>query len=464
MRLRSVICTAVGLAVLGSAPAAHAGTVSIDSTFDEFHPSEPVATFLNYADDAAEQNDLTVTYDDGHWLFHDANAPMQTRNCTVVDEHTVDCNAGEGPVSGDPTFLGLNGVDIELGDGDDHVSTGPLSPRVRSLVRGGTGKDTIAVASTNAYIGPFVYGQSGPDTLTGSASGDAFDGGSGNDTLVGAGGDDQLTGGRGADDLSGGDGDDTLLDGSPAAEADHYDGGTGIDRVDYDGRQAGVTIDLGAGTSSDGDVLVGMENARGGNGPDSLVGDAGPNGLTGGDGADTFKGGDGDDAIDSEDGKKAGRAELVHCGIGKDTVAGRDTGDRLARDCEQAAVRGDLDIALPNLVLQPLTLSARRLTGLAIACTPEALPKGCRGTVTAQVRRGKRLVTVGQAKVIAKPGQTVAAPIKLVSGAPDKLQRDGLHKLVIKVRLDVRERPPFVDPEPDRTVHLRDAATTFALR
>src|SRR4051812_30667398 len=196
MRLRSVICTAVGLAALGSAPAAHAGTVSIDANIVD--PSQPVATFLNYADDAGEKNDLTVTYDDGHWLFHDPNAPMQTRNCTVVDEHTVDCNAGDGPVSGDPDFAGLNGVDIEMGDGDDHVSTGPLSTRVRSIVRGGTGKDMMVVASTTAFNGPYVYGQSGPDTLTGSASGDLFDGGSGNDTLVGAGGNDQLTGGRGA--------------------------------------------------------------------------------------------------------------------------------------------------------------------------------------------------------------------------------------------------------------------------
>src|SRR3954447_5495032 len=122
MRLRSAMCTATALAVLVFVPAAHAGTASIDANIVD--PSQPVATFLNYVAAAGEQNDLTVTYHDGHWLFHDATAPMKTTNCQVIDEHTVDCNAGDGPISGNSEAAGLYGVTLDMGDGDDTVSAG----------------------------------------------------------------------------------------------------------------------------------------------------------------------------------------------------------------------------------------------------------------------------------------------------------------------------------------------------
>src|SRR3954452_13482241 len=258
MRLRTIASIAVGLLSLLLAPAAHAGKASIDFEFDQPR-GEPrsVAEFLNFVASPGEQNDLTITYDGkSHWIFHDAGAPLDATNCVQVDEHTADCNAGEGPTyeeAGGDIFLGLDGVTIDTGDGEDHVATGHFSTKVQANVKGGAGNDTMTVTTTTPYVGPFLHGQSGDDVLTGGASGDGLYGGAGDDTLVGGDGNDVLVVARGADDLSGGDGNDTLYDRGPAPEIDHYEGGPGIDAVDFQYRSAPVKVDLAARTTSDGE-------------------------------------------------------------------------------------------------------------------------------------------------------------------------------------------------------------------
>jgi Ca2+-binding RTX toxin-like protein len=491
MRLRTLTSIAVVLLSLLLAPAAHAGKTSIDFQFDE-ERGQPttVATFLNFVASPGEQNDLTVSYDGkGHWLFHDTGAPIDASNCVQVDEHTADCAAGDGPTyeeSDGEIFLGLHGVMIETGDGDDHVSTGPLSSKAQSYVRGGRGNDTMTVTTTTPYFGPFVYGQAGDDVLTGSASGDDLYGGDGDDTLVGGEGGDVLVGARGADDLSGGDGNDTLYDRSPAAEVDRYDGGAGSDGVDFQFRPSAVRVDLAARTTSDGDVLDSIENAYGGDGADTLLGDAGPNMLDGdagdddvrgrgGDdsvggsaGIDALRGGAGDDLLDSEDSFEVARSapaahrEHVRCGPGLDRTVERDGGDRTGRDCERARLSGvALYIDPPELVTAPLTLGAHRLSGAAIMCSSEALKKGCHGTITALVRRGKRMVTIGAGTVGAGPGLRAAVPIRLRRDAPAYLQRPGPHAIVLRVRLAVRTTDSEVGPH---DAIVRHSLTVSALR
>ena len=51
-----------------------------------------------------------------------------------------------------------------------------------------------------------------------------------------------------------------------------------------------VRVDIGAQTSSDGDLLSGFEGAAGGLGADVLIGYAGPNWLAGDTGDDTLTG------------------------------------------------------------------------------------------------------------------------------------------------------------------------------
>jgi Ca2+-binding RTX toxin-like protein len=135
-------------------------------------------------------------------------------------------------------------------------------------------------------------------------------------TIAGTAGADSLTGTAGDDSISGLDGDDTI---SGGAGDDTLSGGDGTDLVDYSGAGAGVTVDLGAGTASDGsggsDTLSGFENAAGSAHDDSLTGDAGANLIEGGDGNDTIAGGDGDDTLSG--------------GLGADSLAGGAGDDSL---------------------------------------------------------------------------------------------------------------------------------------
>ena len=99
-----------------------------------------------------------------------------------------------------------------------------------------------------------------------------------NDTLVGNAGDNFLRGGLGADLL---------------------DGGVGDDTADYRNATVGIRVDLGNAATNTGeaagDTFVSIENLRGGDFNDTLVGIAGDNTLNSGDGADSLNGGDGFD-------------------------------------------------------------------------------------------------------------------------------------------------------------------------
>ncbi len=136
------------------------------------------------------------------------------------------------------------------GDGVDFARTN-LTPfqldiaNVEALeVNGLGGDDRLEVGDLgeNALSDIAFSGGDGDDTLAGAAATGALvaDGGAGDDMLVGGEGDDQLLGGSGDDVLRGGPGDDLL------------NGGAGIDRADFSDADAGVTIDIDAGTAADG--------------------------------------------------------------------------------------------------------------------------------------------------------------------------------------------------------------------
>jgi Ca2+-binding RTX toxin-like protein len=103
----------------------------------------------------------------------------------------------------------------------------------RAEVRAGPGDDQVRSFNT---VGDSLFGGDGDDELLFSplsTVGSFADGGKGNDTITGAAGDDLLRGGPGKDRISGDDGDD-LLDGGPGA--DIVNGGLGTDTATRDRR------------------------------------------------------------------------------------------------------------------------------------------------------------------------------------------------------------------------------------
>lgn len=225
---------------------------------------------------------------------------------------------------GDDSIYGGNGKDNLSGnDGDDRVEGGGGN----DYVEGSNGDDQVLGGSGNDE----VRGNDGNDYLDGGEGDDSLDGGNDNDVLVGGAGDDTIDGGDGGNDIvsyanEGGSGavtvnlgtgvatdtfgnTDTLVDveeaegtnladlliGSQNGNAwfgngfkglggdDTIQGGNGFDIVYYDGDDdngghSGVTVNLGAGTATDGfgdtDTLSDIQGAAGSKHDDHLIGNA----------------------------------------------------------------------------------------------------------------------------------------------------------------------------------------------
>ncbi|MEX2237780.1 MAG: hypothetical protein WEB00_09625 [Dehalococcoidia bacterium] len=157
-------------------------------------------------------------------------------------------------------------------------------------------------------------GTAAGETLTGTSGVDVIVGGGGNDTINGLGGDDVICGGDGRDTITGGPGDDII------------DGGTGSDTSAFPG--AAVTVNLAAGTAQAGvslDQLFSVENARGSNSSDTLIGNGAGNKLEGLGGNDILRGGGGSDNLLGGPGKDTleggNGADTLNGGTGADTAS-----------------------------------------------------------------------------------------------------------------------------------------------
>ena len=157
------------------------------------------------------------------------------------------------------------------------------------IINGGAENDTLTVNS-NVVL---------PATI---------DGGTGNDTLRGGAGNDRLTGADGNDTLAGGAGDDTYVFAAAGlAESDTIteavDGG--IDTLNFAALTSNVWLHLGANsvqTVHTNRTLklnspITFENATGGFGADTLIGNSLNNSLRGGPGDDTLNGALGNDLL-----------------------------------------------------------------------------------------------------------------------------------------------------------------------
>ncbi|MEZ5843277.1 MAG: cadherin domain-containing protein [Hyphomicrobiaceae bacterium] len=191
------------------------------------------------------------------------------------------------------TIRGNNANNILEGrDGDDSLR----GRGGADTLSGGLGYDTADYAQDGAGVivdlaaGTATDGVGATDTLSsieqvrGSAHNDAITGtdfvGRNGETFRGLAGNDTITGGAGADEV-------------------RYDSDASFTDTGGLFGTAGVTVDLGAGTATDGfgatDTLVGIENVGGTLQADSLTGSDGNNVFRGLQGADTITGGDGYD-------------------------------------------------------------------------------------------------------------------------------------------------------------------------
>ena len=210
-------------------------------------------------------------------------------------------------------------VDIGGVSDDGSADDGPAGAR-----------DTVAADVEN------LRGGTGNDRLNGSAQDNALDGGAGDDSLFGAGGEDNLLGR---------DGDDTLRGG---LQADQFNGGDGVDTASYTDHTFDVAVDID-GVADDGsaccqldgplggpkdNVKLDVENLRGTQDDDTLIGSAGNNRIEGLGYGDRITGGPGDDVLEGGEegdifrtGTAADGADLIDGGEGLDVVFYNARGD-----------------------------------------------------------------------------------------------------------------------------------------
>jgi Ca2+-binding RTX toxin-like protein len=155
-----------------------------------------------------------------------------------------------------------------------------------------------------------IVGRGGNDLIRGRGGGDRICGKDGSDDLRGGRGPDAIEGGGDPDALTGGPGDDRLTSGRgpfhlfwPGRGDDIARGGPTTDFIIYDFADRGVTVDLGAGTSTGegSDTLRAMDGVQGSPFDDTLRGDDSSNLLQGGRGDDTIRGMGNPDGIFSPD-------------------------------------------------------------------------------------------------------------------------------------------------------------------
>ncbi|SDB13881.1 calcium-binding protein [Bauldia litoralis] len=312
-------------------------------------------------------------------------------NDKIIGSSGIDTiNAG----SGKDSIEGGLGADVINGEAGDDTIVGFVGA---DTVDGGADTDTIILAATSSDLNaasdarivnveaisaalaaaPVVIDlhlQSDGFLVTGSAWNDTITGSTGDDTINSGAGKDIITGRAGFDAIDAGANDDRIVAGIGDGN-DLYNGGSGTDTVDYSLTSSGLKIDLtpedrssesvsgapgsfgallaaggfgattpvgyaeGADTGTD--ALIGIENAIGSSGADTILGSAVTNILEGSGGNDkiwarggndTVRGGTGNDILVGGFGGDSGQAsgnDILFGDEGNDELYGEDGRDEL---------------------------------------------------------------------------------------------------------------------------------------
>ncbi len=251
---------------------------------------------------------------------------------------------------GDDILSGGGGTDtLDGGVGTDRADYSGDSAGVTVNLLLGTASGAAAGSDTLIAI-ENVTGGSGNDTFIGNAGNNVFNAGAGIDTLdysaetagitinmqtgfansAGIGGDTFTS----IENLIGGSGNDTI---TGSATSNALDGGAGIDTLYYASDTQGIVVNLQTGAASGAaigsDTLANFENITGGAGNDDLRGNnidnvinggAGDDILSGVDGNDTLNGGTGNNTLDGGAGN-----DILNGGTGTDTLKGGMGDDQL---------------------------------------------------------------------------------------------------------------------------------------
>jgi len=273
--------------------------------------------------------------------------------------------------------------------------------------------------------------------------------GTGAKTVAGGPGSQEIDGGSGDDNLSGGEGDDSLFDGGrgsgapvPTGGNDLLDGGPGSDSTTYS-RSGPTPLSLSFdGVANDGypgetDNLVSIENASGGDGNDTLVGDASANQLSGNQGDDVVSGLGGNDSLfgDFPSGGLMALRGLVGTVEANDTLIGGPGRDGL--DCGEGpdiGIRDPLDDVRVNCerIGADVTGDSAGLSGkkknkfkVQVAC-PDSEASTCAGKLVVS-SNGKQ---IGKGKFSVAAGASKGAKAKLSKKGTKAVKRAGGSLLV----------------------------------
>lgn len=216
--------------------------------------------------------------------------------------------------AGNDTIVGRAGTDHLFGaEGADAVWPGGVHDRAD----GGPGTDTLSYGDLDQGVHA---------TIPGVAPGTQ-----GFENLIGTQYDDTLEGSPAAEKIFGRGGDDVIR---PYGGHDQVQGGTGTDTLGYENLgiilslSDGIRVDLSLGTvtidGGDAGSVSGIEDVRGTELDDHLIGDGGANRLEGADGDDVLEGNGGDDHLSGffgDDSLEPGEGENeVLGGFGADSV------------------------------------------------------------------------------------------------------------------------------------------------
>ncbi len=265
----------------------------------------------------------------------------------------------EGGAGRDHIVAGDGGDTVVGGAGDDVIFGGRGDDRIwggdgRDRLFGEAGDDVLhGEAGDDDVFGgegdDLAFGGAGVDAIVGEAGDDVIDGGAGDDRLIGGEGDDTVLGGDGADVIDGGAGRDLLGGGRDAdvvaggagddvviGDADRaddaYDGGEGVDTLDYSAATGAIDAKLAAATAEGSDI--GRDTATS---FEILVAGAGDDRIVDGGSFRVIRSAGGDDRVTAA---ADGEDDVYDGGAGSDTIDYRGAAEDVAADLRAGTVAG----------------------------------------------------------------------------------------------------------------------------